>query len=337
MPSVHVVGRKSSASSRLEIALGASASLAALALILLCGFAAPAPPARLAEIGRTPFVAEGVAVTPKGAILVSGVEGRTVLLVGPRGAAPWLKRPAAGGLFGMSIDARHDRLWIAETGGADVPGGAGPHRTGVLEVRLSDGGAIAFRPAPEDGKPHWIGDLTVEGDGTVYASDSMNGQVYRLAPGGKALTVLAETGLRSLQGLVVTADGKNLIVGDYSTGLHRLSLADGAVGPVMAFTGAELRGLDGLKRHGRDLIATQNGTKTQRVLRLTLTTGETGIAAVETLASGPELEDVSLGAVDGDRYLFVARSGWAGYDDKGQPNGKPHQRPVIATLSLPPG
>jgi len=175
-----------------------------------------------------------------------------VLRLGPRGAVAWLKRPATGGLFGMAIDARRGRLWIAQTGGADVPGGSGPHATGVLEVRLSDGGAIAFHPAPEDGKPRWIGDLTVAGDGAVYASDSLNGQLYRLAQGGKALTVLAETGLRSLQGLVVTSDGKSLILGDYPTGLHLVRLADGAVGQAMPSAGVELRGLDGLKRHGRD-------------------------------------------------------------------------------------
>src|SRR5580704_7138295 len=94
-----------------------SAEFAALALVLLCCGAAAAAPAKLAEIDRTPFVAEGVAVTPSGAVLVSGVEGRTVVRLGPHGAVPWLKRRAAGGLFGMAIDARRGRVWIAETGG----------------------------------------------------------------------------------------------------------------------------------------------------------------------------------------------------------------------------
>jgi len=74
------------------------------------------------------------------------------------------------------------------------------------------------------------------------------------------------------------------------------------------------------------------------VLRLTLNADETGIAAVQTLASGPDLlEDVSLGAVRRRSLPLRGAQRLAAYDDKGRPNGAPHQRPVIATLTLPPG
>ena len=313
------------------------ASPALVLLLLLCGFTAP-PPKRLGEIPRADFLAEGVAIAPRGDVLVSGVQGRTVLRWTPRGVTPWLKGQAAGGLFGMAADARRDRLWISKTDGDDVPGGSGPGVTGVLEARLSDGIVLAHHAAPQDAKRHWIGDLVLAADGTVFASDSLNGQLYRLKPGGKALEVVSETGLKSPQGLVMDPDGKSLILGDYSTGLHRVDLTTGEVGPAMPAGGAELRGLDALKRHGRDLIATQNGTKTQRVLRLRLSADERSIEAVDVLAKGPELlEDVSLGAVDHDRFVFVARSGWAGFDDKGRPNGKVPLPPVLAAVPLPPG
>ena len=317
--------------------MSARRASAALALILLCGFTAP-PPERLGEIPRAGFLAEGVAITPRGDVLVSGVEGRTVLRWTRRGVTPWLRGKTLGGLFGMAADPRHNRLWISETDGDDVPGGSGPGVTGVLEARLSDGVVLAHHPAPQDSKRHWIGDLVLAADGSVFASDSLHGQLYRLKPGGKALEVIAETGLKSPQGLVMDRDGHGLILGDYPTGLHHVDLATGEVGPAMAAGGAELRGLDALKRHGRDLIATQNGTKTQRVLRLRLSADERGIEAVDILAKGPNLlEDVSLGAVDGDRFVFVARSGWAGFDDKGKPNGSVRQPPVVAEVPLPPG
>ena len=317
--------------------MSARKTSAALALLLLGGFTAP-PPERLGEIPRPGFLAEGVAITPRGDVLVSGVEGRTILRWTRHGARPWLKGKATGGLFGMAADPRHDRLWISETDGADVPGGSGPGVTGVLEARLSDGTVLAHHLAPQDAQRHWIGDLVLAEDGTVFASDSLNGQLYRLKPGGKALEVVAETGLKSPQGLVMGRDGKSLILGDYPTGLHRIDLTTGEVGPAIPAGGAELRGLDGLKRHGRDLIATQNGTKTQRVLRLRLPADERSIEAVDVLAKGPDLlEDVSLGAVDGDRFVFVARSGWAGFDDKGRPNGTAPLPPVLAAVPLPPG
>lgn len=312
-----------------------------LALVLAAGLlsAFAPPPARpLAEIPRTDFLAEGVAVTPKGVVLVSGVQARTILQLTPAGAKPWLKGRAAGGLFGMAVDAPHNRLWVAETGGDDVPGSSGPRITDVLEVRLADGAVLARHAPPTDGKPHWIGDVLLAGDGTVYASDSVSGQIYRLKPGAGPLQVLAETGLNSPQGLVLTADGTGLILADYPTGLHRIDLATGAVGPPLASPRGDIRGIDGLTRHGGDLIATRNGSARHSVMRLRLSSDGATVTEREILAIGRELlEDVSLGVVDGDRLVFVARSGWAGLDDKGRPNDKPRRPAVIATVPLGPG
>jgi hypothetical protein len=314
-----------------------AAVLILLAGALICAFS-PATPTPVTEIARTDFIAEGVAVTPKGAILVSGVEGRTILKLTPKGAEPWLKGGAQGGLFGMASDPKRDRLWVAETGGGKVPGGTGPIVTGVLEVRLSDGRTLARHAAPADGKDHWIGDVALAADGTVYASDSVGGLVYRLKPGGGDLQVLSDTKLKSPQGLVPTSDGKGLILADYASGLHMIDLATGAVGPAMPAGGKDLRGIDGLKRHGADLIATRNGTVPQVIMRLTLAPGERDVAAWDYLARGPEvLEDVSLGDVDGGRFVFVARSGWAAFDDDGKPNGKPRAQPQIVAIPLPPG
>ena len=159
-----------------------------------------------------------------------------------------------------------------------------------------------------------------------------------MRPGGKGLERIALTGLTSLQGLTLGADGTSLILADYSTGLRRIDLASGVVGPPLPSGGVEVRGIDGLTRYGRDLIATQNGTSRHRVLRLRLSSDERAIESVDILAVGaPLLEDVSLGAVDRDRFVFVARSGWAGFDDKARPNGQPGQPSVIGAIALPPG
>jgi len=318
----------------------ASRVAAALLLLLLgagAAAAAPTPAQVLGEIPRRDFLAEGIGIAPHGVILVSGVQGRTILKFTARGAAPWLRGRASGGLFGMAVDVRRDRLWVAETGGAGVPGSRGARTTDVLEVRLSDGRMLQRHAPPGDGKPHWIGDLLLGEDGTVYASDSVNGQVYRLKRSGGPLEVLSETGLKSLQGLVLAADGKSLILADYPTGLHHIDLATGAVGAAMASPDGDVRGIDGLKRHGRDLIATRNGSALHSVMRLRLSPDETVIEHRDILAIGPQvLEDVSLGAVDGERLVLVARSGWAGFDDQGQANGKPVRPPVIAAVPLGP-
>jgi hypothetical protein len=229
----------------------------------------------------------------------------------------------------MVADRKRNRLWVAEVFGKAAPGQTGPNRSSVLEVELSSGRALSRHPAPsEDGNAPTLGDVAMAADGSVYASDSTGGGVYRLPPGGGALRLFARTGLRSPQGLVPSRDGKALLLLD-SSGLHRLDLATAALTPL-AGDGARLRGLDGLVRSGADLIATRNGASPNRILRLRLAPGEKAVASVETLAEDPaRLDDIALGAIIGRRFVFVAHSQWSavGRDGQVKPDGVP------ATLS----
>jgi sugar lactone lactonase YvrE len=169
---------------------------------------------------------------------------------------------------------------------------------------------LARHALPTDGRDRWLGDLALGRDGSVYASDSKGGGLFRLVPGG-ALRLVAQSKLESPQGLVETADGTALIVADYATGLHRIALADGA-DSLLDPSKAQLRGIDGLERDGDALVATQNGTVPNRVLRIALTPGERGVAAVDELARGPiGIDDVALGTIVGRSFLFVAHSQWS--------------------------
>jgi hypothetical protein len=300
---------------------------------LILALAAAAAANVMAKAPSTPiilsteaFIAEGVAPAADGSPLVSGVVGRTILKIDHGRSRPWL-RPGRlaplGALFGMAADRPRNRLWVAETFGAGLPGQSGPTRLGLIEVELSSGRVIARHAAPEDGRKRTIGDVAVTADGNVYASDSIGGGLYRLDRSSGTLRLLDQAHLRSAQGMVPTRDGAALIVADYPSGLHRLDLATGKKSPLSG-DGARLRGLDRLARFGDTLSATQNGGSPIRILRLRLSADERTVETVETLASGPDLiDDLSLGAVIGKRYVFVAHSQWsaAGSDGKVAENG----------------
>lgn len=288
------------------------------ALTAAATWAAPLQPDII--VSTSPFIAEGVAMTPQGRLLVSGVHGRTVLIGDGSGFRPWLKPgrfAPVGGLFGMEADPKRGRLWIAETSGADVPGGSGPRRTAILEADLRSGKLLARHAIADDRRDRWLGDLALGRDGSIYASDSKGGGLYHLVHGAPPIRI-AELALKSPQGLVETLDGKGLILADYPSGLHYVDLATGQA-TLLDPGGAGLRGIDGLERDGASLIATQNGGAPNRVLRIRLSGDARTIEGVDILLGDPErADDVALGVVWNGRFTFVAHSQWAATGADGQ-------------------
>jgi hypothetical protein len=57
-------------------------------------------------------------------------------------------------------------------------------------------------------------------------------------------------------------------------------------------------------------VAIQNGTKTQRVLRLTVDPVAAAVARVEAIAEDPAMVDATLGTIAGRDFVFIADGGW---------------------------
>jgi sugar lactone lactonase YvrE len=284
-------------------------------------------PFEVIQPGKASDIWEGVVAIDDG-WLISSVTARAIVQTTEDGSLSPFFEPDAetGSLFGMAVDRRGGALWVAEASGPGIPGSGGPRRTGLLKLSLSDGRVLARYPAPDDGKPHQLGDVTVAPDGTVYASDSVGAALYRLKPGGAALEAfVTSTEMASPQGMVVCPGGGALVVADYTTGLHRIDLKTGADTLVGGTDGVALAGTDGLsplprKGGGVWLLATQNGVAPQRVLALRLSRDCRTQQGAEVLASGgTDLDDLSLGAAGGSGGVVIGSSGWAGYDGEGRP------------------
>lgn len=282
-------------------------------------------------LDRSDFIGEGLAVLPNGDLLLSGVAARTVLRVRQGKAEPFLQGDSeTGGLFGMAV-APDGTIWVAEAWGASLPGGTGPSRTGLLKLS-PDGKVLARYPLAEDGKPRQLGDVIVDGAGTVYATDSVGGGIYRLRAGETTLSLLAQSNaIKSPQGMGVCDGG--LLVADYSSGLYVIDTEDGQVRPVEGQGAAALVGLDGLAndpsedRRGYrsrvmtlDFLATQNGVEPQRVMALRLDrTCRKLIWAEPRIANLPGVDDLSLGAVGERAYYWVGHSQWGAWGGEGKP------------------
>jgi hypothetical protein len=290
---------------------------------------------RVATLGPAGAVNEGVAPDGDG-WLVSAVAGRSIIRVGAVGRSDLLTPDTeTGGLFGLATDARRGVLWAAESRGPGIPGsgpGSGaPRRTGLLKLSLKDGRVLARFLVPDDGEDHQIGDVTVDDDGTVYASDSIGAVIYRLLPGEAQLKPFLTTkDMASPQGMAICPGTGSMVIADYSTGLHRLDLKTGVLTPVGGLRAA-LAGTDGLFRveydfhmrsaspHPVALVAVQNGVSPQRLmfLRLSLDCEELEDATV-LAANLAETDDLTLGVDGGGRVLFIGASGWADRDGDGK-------------------
>jgi len=133
----------------------------------------------------------------------------------------------------------------------------------------------------------------------------------------------------------MAADETTLIVADYSHGLLRIDPGTGSVSPLESPGGVTMLGIDGLARHGRDLIAIQNGGVVPRVIRIRLDPGERAIVGIEVLDRNVAIADEpTLGVVVGDQFYYVANSQWEKRDEGGTPRPGAALAPTIV-LRLP--
>jgi hypothetical protein len=81
--------------------------------------------------------------------------------------------------------------------------------------------------------------------------------------------------------------------------------------------------VDGLYRHGDDVIAVQNGIRPARILRLSL--DRPGLPdQVAVIASGLKaFEDLALGEVRDGRFWVVGDSGWEKLEGKREMSPRP--------------
>lgn len=285
---------------------------------------------------------EGVARDEAGGRwLISKVRGRTIVAIDDAGReTPFLTpHPQIGGMAGLAIDPTRGVLWAAMAPlppAAHGAGGTPLPPTALIRVSLETGRMEARFDPPKGSAEGAFGDVLLTGDGAVYVSDSATGEIFTVRPAGEKLELVLPAGtLRSPQGMVQTPDGAALIVADYSSGLWRVDRAGGAAIRLQAPASASLIGVDGLISDGQFIYALQNGVAPQRVLKLALNVGWTGIDTVGVLAANlPQIDEPTTGLVQDGELVFVSRSQWSDFDGEGAPRTSSPAPALISRLRL---
>jgi hypothetical protein len=278
-----------------------------------------------AAIGPADYFAEGVTIGPDGSMYLGSIRQRRVLRRHPDGRESDLT-PAGSGLWaisGLAMAPDGRSLWLTSNAIPQMDGytPALEGRAELVRVATEDGRVLDRIPVSAETGGAMLGDLVIAPDGGIYASDTRGQVIWHLAPGTTSARVIARHPLlRSPQGLVSAEDGHGLLVADYSHGLLRIDPTSGAVTPLAVPPGITVLGIDGLMRHGRDLIAIQNGGVVPRVLRIRLDDAERRVTAIEVIDRNVGVADEpTIGVVVGEELFYVANSQWEKRTEDGSP------------------
>jgi sugar lactone lactonase YvrE len=294
---------------------------------LLARFAAAreavSPRASTVEVPSAVGLVEDVAEDPRtGALYVTSVRTGEVWR---RTGGDWRRwarpAPAGSGAFALGIDTARGVLHVTVGVVPQTEGyrKADEGRSALVRYRLDDGAEVARLAPPGEGG-HLLGDMTVTPEGTVLVSDALGGTILRLLPGAGALERLVPPhAFASPQTPALSADGKSVLVPDWTLGLFVVPLAGGTPEPVAAPGDLVTAGIDGLAAAPDGLLAVQNGIVTPRLVRLWLSPDGHRITRWMVLARGPTLADPTHVVRARSGALAIATSGWARFTDEGTP------------------
>ena len=271
------------------------------------------PPRELLTDLPSGFLPEGVEWdAPHSRFLVSGIREHRIASVDPASGHATDFASAPGSVLGLHLDKRTGIVWAAWTQfGHAFKDNKG---TGISAWSTKDNHHLGDWRLPDNDPRVNFGDLAIVAAHTIVASDSGTGAIWTFDTKTHRYHALVPAGkFENPQGLVADIKPGTIVLADYPTGLWRVSLNDGSATPLAAPAGSEIRGIDGIYRHGDDLIAVQNGTKTPRILAIRFNkTGE--ITSVRRWLELPAAE-IGLGTLTNDAFWFVANGQWNEYDD----------------------
>ncbi len=243
------------------------------------------------------------------------------------------------GVRGLEADNRRGALYVLTAGGPEVQGltTADGDQSFLHRLQLSSGRQVSRAAPPAAASGHRLDALVQAPDGTMYMTDTRAGMVYRWRPGTRAIEPFVTIGadLRP-RGLAWSGDGRALYVA-HLEGLSRVTLANRAVTPVGHPAAVTLVGIDGLARHGDDLIAVQNGLPgLSRVVRLRLARDGINVRALDILdANLPDHDTPATGVVVGDGFYYIANSQQRRFAAPGLSSGvEGLHKPVIRRVNL---
>jgi hypothetical protein len=226
-----------------------SPQLAILALVLSFTVKAATQKVESIPVPGTKAFPESITSTSDGVLFVGRMGDGGIVRVKPRTAESTIfVQPGSSGsrsILGVFADEASSTLWACSNDLSALGGPAtGSDRWSALKsFDLNTGNARHSFSLP--GSHAFCNDITVDGKGSVYVTDSANPTILKLSAGATTFDVFAQdpafsapqSGGAGLDGIAFGSDG-NLYVTTYTAGeLLRVAVKDGKAGRVTKFSG----------------------------------------------------------------------------------------------------
>ena len=238
-------------------------------------------------------------------------------------------------MMAVKVDATRRLLWATEVALDGFPWSPSEDwgRSMILLYDLKTG-KLLWRV---EGPAHRaLGDMTLTAAGDAILSDGDRGGVYRVRRETQQIERLDAGDFISPQTPTMLPGDGRVLVPDYVRGIAILNLKTKQVSWISMDGRYALSGIDGIYLSGHTIIATQNGTSPERVVRFEVDQSFLQ-AKSETIIerSTPTLGDPTHGVVVNGRFYYIANSGWDAFDEHGKPKaGTAMSEPLIMSVTL---
>ena len=218
---------------------------------------------------------ESITSTSDGALFVGRLGDGGIVRIKPRTAeSAVFVRPGASGsrsILGVFADEATSTLWACSNDLSALGGSAAGSDTwsALKSFDLNTGDAKHSFSLP--GSHAFCNDITVDGKGSVYVTDSANPTILKLSAGATTFDIFAQdsafsapqSGGAGLDGIAFGSDG-NLYVTTYTAGeLLRVEVKDGRAGRTTRLSGKHhLQFPDGLRALGNNSFLLIEGSGT---------------------------------------------------------------------------
>ncbi|HUN24921.1 MAG TPA: hypothetical protein VMU67_01345 [Steroidobacteraceae bacterium] len=283
-------------------------------LLSLCTLSAThaATPSHITISGERIFP-ESITSTADGTVIIGSIGQRMIYRArsGAAVARPWIT-PGTDGMqtiFGVLADDRSRTLWACSND-FGPSGSERPPPATLYAFDLRNGAPKGHYPLPTPGA--LCNDIVVDTDGTVYATDTNNMEVVRLARGAAHLEVWAgPSGFGPRSGLLygIAILGRRVLVNTLATSrIFSVPIErGGAAGSVVEVRlDRPLAHPDGMRRFGRDCLLVAQGGEGGRLSRVVVH-GDS--ATVTTLKDGFPDGPVAVTVVGATAYVLEGQLG----------------------------
>lgn len=264
------------------------------------------------RVAAPDLVPEGIAAMPDGrAFFIGSLAQKKIVRVAPDGSTRDFVPSGRDGLWtvlGLKVDARRRLLWAASA--ADGREGSAAGSSGLFAFDLETG--ALRRKLTLDGRAHrhLFNDMSLTEAGDVFVTDSETGSVYRVAAGAGALEeFLPAATFFYPNGIALAPGERTLYVADASKGITAVDLASKRRTPLAHARDLTLHSVDGMYADGAALVAIQNGSGMERIVRFALDPSGERVARLDVLESrNPDFDAPTTGTIVGRDFFYLANT-----------------------------